>query len=80
MRVPNSNIKCSRCVQAPIVEDLTYALRECTVFSKLDLKSGYHRLAIDEASAKVSTFSTPYMGKLLTAKTCFWSKILSRCV
>ena len=60
MRVPNSNMKCSRCVQAPSVEDFTYALRECTVFSKLDLKSGYHQLAIDEASAKVSTFSTPW--------------------
>ena len=34
MRVPNSSMKRSRCVQARIVEDFTYALRECTVFNK----------------------------------------------
>ena len=60
MRVPNSNMKCSRCVQAPRVEDFAYALRECIVFSKLGSKSGYHQLAIDEASVKVSKFSTPW--------------------
>lgn len=60
MRIPNKAMMRSRCVQAPIVEDFTYTLRDCKVFSKLDLKSGYHQLKVSQDTAQVATFSTPW--------------------
>ena len=60
MRVPNSNMTRSRCVQAPMIEDFTYALRYLQNIQQIRLKNGYHQLAIDETSAKLSTFSTPW--------------------
>jgi len=60
MRIPNESMKRSRCVQAPVLDDFTYAMHDCRVFSKLDLRQGYHQLTIDEETAKVATFSTPW--------------------
>ena len=60
MRIPNRAMMRSRCVQAPIIEDFTYTLRDCKVFSKLDLKSGYHQLKVSPETAQVATFSTPW--------------------
>ena len=60
MRIPNKAMKRSRCVQAPIIDDFTYALKDCVIFSKLDLRQSYHQLAIDKESSKVATFSTPW--------------------
>ena len=60
MRIPNESMKRSRCVQAPKIEDFIYHLHDCKVFSKLDLKQGYHQLALDPETRKVATFSTPW--------------------
>ena len=60
MRIPNKAMKRSRCVQAPIKDDFTYALKDCVIFSKLDLRQSYHQLAIHKESSKVATFSTPW--------------------
>lgn len=60
MRIPNRAMLRSRCVQAPIIEDFTYSLRDCKIFSKLDLKQGYHQLRVGQETAKVATFSTPW--------------------
>ena len=60
MRIPNESMKRSRCVQAPIIEDFTYHLRGCKIFSKLDLTQGYHQLSIDEETRALATFSTPW--------------------
>jgi len=60
MRVVNESMKRSRVVQAPVIEDFTYAFNDCKVFSKLDLKQGYHQLTLDEESRKLATFSTPW--------------------
>ena len=40
--------------------DFTYTLKDCVIFSKLDLRQSYHQLAIDKESSKVATFSTPW--------------------
>ena len=60
MRIPNQSMKCSRCVQAPRMEDFEYHLHDCTIFSKLDLRQGYHQLTLDPETRKIATFSTPW--------------------
>ena len=60
MRIPNRAMMRSRCVQAPIIEDFTYTLRDCKIFSKLDLRQGYHQLRVSPETAQVATFSTPW--------------------
>ena len=60
MRIPNRSMKRSRCVQAPRVEDFEYHLHDCRIFTKLDLRQGYHQLALDPETRKIATFSTPW--------------------
>ena len=60
LRIPNKYKERSRIIQGPIVEDFIHTFHDCTVFSKLDLRSGYQQLTLDEASRKVTTFSTPW--------------------
>ena len=42
----------------PTMEELINDLNGATVFSKLDLKSGYNQLVLDEESRSITTFST----------------------
>ncbi|XP_013409816.1 uncharacterized protein LOC106173287 [Lingula anatina] len=67
MRIPNQGMKRSRCVQAPIIEDFTYHLRDCSIYSKLDLRSGYHQLSIDEECC-IQCMWLP-IGRVLTMAT-----------
>ena len=60
MREVNKSMKRTRIQQAPLVEDFTYRFHDCKVFSKLDMKHGYHQLVMDEDSRKIATFSTPW--------------------
>ena len=60
MRIPNESMKRSRCVQSPRVEDFVYRLHDCKIFTKLDLRQGYHQLALDTTTRQVETFSTPW--------------------
>ena len=60
MRIPNQSMKRSRCVQSPRVEDFIYRLHDCKIFTKLDLRQGYHQLALDLSTKEVATFSTPW--------------------
>ena len=60
MRLVNAHMKRSRIVQAPLLEDFALQFNDCKVFSKLDLRQGYHQLALDEESRKLATFSTPW--------------------
>ncbi|KAK3108827.1 hypothetical protein FSP39_016677 [Pinctada imbricata] len=45
----------------PTVDEIIHDLNGATVFSKLDLKSGYHQLELEESSRYITTFST-HMG------------------
>ena len=47
MRMPNKANKRTRHIM-PTVDDILMRLNEATVFSKLDLNSGYHQLELDE--------------------------------
>ena len=60
LRVPNKFMERNRITQGPVVEDFIYKFHECVVFSKLDLRSGYHQLMLHPDSRAVVTFSTPW--------------------
>jgi hypothetical protein len=44
----------------PIIEDLFNQLRGASVFSKIDLRSGYHQLIIRPSDIPKTTFITKY--------------------
>ena len=43
---------------SPTVDDLIHSLNGATVFSKLDLRSGYHQLSLASESRYITTFAT----------------------
>lgn len=57
MRQPNKVIIRERHIM-PTVEELIHDLNGAKVFSKLDLRSGYHQLELDEQSKHITVFST----------------------
>ena len=57
MRAANQAILRTRHV-TPTIEELTSYLNGATIFSKLDLRSGYHQLKLDPSSRYITTFST----------------------
>jgi hypothetical protein len=42
----------------PTVDEVLYELNSATVFSKLDLKWGFHQIELEEDSRSITTFST----------------------
>ncbi|MEW8584399.1 MAG: RNase H-like domain-containing protein, partial [Candidatus Thiodiazotropha sp.] len=60
LRVPNKHMERSRILQSPVVEDFTCKFHDCKVFSKLDLRQGYHQLILHPDSRAIATFSTPW--------------------
>ncbi|XP_044181710.1 uncharacterized protein LOC122962597 [Acropora millepora] len=63
LRVPNQYMERHRITQGTVVEDFMYKFNDCVIFSKLDMRQGYHQLLLDPESRKIATFSYP-MGKL----------------
>lgn len=57
MRRPNKAIIRER-HPAPTLDDIQNRVNGASVFSKLDLRSGYHQLLLDEDSRYITTFST----------------------
>ena len=57
MRDANKAIQRTRHV-TPTIEDIVSDLNGTTVFSKVDLKAGYHQLTLDKPSRGITTFST----------------------
>jgi hypothetical protein len=50
----------SRVTQTPIVEDFIHRFHDCSIWTKIDLRQGYHQLALYPGSQAVSTFATPW--------------------
>ncbi|GBG59501.1 hypothetical protein CBR_g38525 [Chara braunii] len=44
----------------PMIDDLLNMVKGCTVFSKVDLKSGYHQIEMAEEDVYKTTFKTKY--------------------
>ena len=57
MREANKAVKREKHLM-PTIEDLVADLNGATVFSKLDLSSGYHQLELERESRHITTFST----------------------
>ena len=57
MRVANQAITRER-HPLPTVDDLIHTLNGATVFSKLDLRSGYHQVPLAPESRYITTFAT----------------------
>ena len=60
MRVPNQFMERSRITHESIIEEFTHKFLDCKVFSKLDMKQGYHQLLLHPDSRQVATFCTPW--------------------
>lgn len=71
--VPNQFMERRRITQGPLVEDFMYKFHDCTVFSKLDMRQGYHQLLLDPESKKIATFSTP-SGNMRPKRLIFGAK------
>ena len=57
MCLPNKAIQRER-HPTPTVDDLITSLNGATMFSKLDLRSGYHQLQLAPESCYITTFAT----------------------
>ena len=55
----NQSIKREKCM-LPTPEDLLHKLKGSKVYSKLDATSGFWQIPLDESTAKLTTFITPY--------------------
>ncbi|CAG2239919.1 unnamed protein product [Mytilus edulis] len=73
LRIPNMYMERNRILQSPIVEDFTYKFHDCTIFSKMDLKQGYHQLELHPDSRQIATFSTPW-GNMRPKRLIFGAK------
>ena len=73
LRIPNQFMERNRITQSTVVEDFMYKFHNCTVFSKLDMKQGYHQLLLDPESRKIATFSTPW-GNMRPKRLIFGAK------
>ena len=74
LKIPNRFIERHRITQSTVVEDFMYKFHDCTVFSKLDMKQGYHQLLLDPGSRKIATFSTAW-GNMRPKRLIFGAKL-----
>ena len=61
---------------SPTVEDLIHAFNSAAVFSKCDLRSGYHQLVLSEESRSITTFVT-HKGLMLYKRLNFGTSFAS---
>ena len=60
VRVHNKYMERSRVTQTPIVEDFIHRFHDCSIWTKMYLRQGYHQHALDPGSRAVATFDTPW--------------------
>ena len=74
LRVLNKQMERNRITQSPVVEDFTCKFYDCTIFSKMDLKQGYHQLVLHPDSRALATFSTAW-GNMRPKRLIFGAKL-----
>ena len=57
MRKPNTAIRRNH-KPVPTLDEMLEKFNGCTVFSKLDLRHGYHQIELHPGSRHITTFST----------------------
>jgi len=57
MREANAAIICER-IPIPTVDEVLENLKGSTMFSKLDLRLGFHQIELDKDSRDITTFTT----------------------
>ena len=77
LRVPNQYVERNRIAQAPVLEDFTHKFHHCSMWTKCDLRQGYHQLMLHTESRSVATFSTPW-GNFRPKRLVFRRKGFSR--
>ena len=60
LRVTNEYMEHSQIAQAPVSEDFSHKFHDCSIWTKLDLRQGYHQLTLHPEARSVTTFSTPW--------------------
>jgi len=73
LRIPNKSMERTRIIQSPVVEDFIHKFHNCKVWSKLDMRQGYHQLMLETESRMIATFSTPW-GNLRPKRLVFGAK------
>ena len=73
MRIPNESMKRSQCIQSLRVEDFIYRLHDCKIFTKLELRQGYHQLALNPTTRQVAN-SVPLQGNYRPQRLVFGAK------
>eukprot|EP00794_Sanderia_malayensis_P021365 gene21365-23445_t len=73
LRVPNQCMERSRITHGSIIEEFTYKFHDCKVFSKMDMKQGYHQLLLHPESSQFATFCTPW-GNMRPKRLIFGAK------
>ena len=73
LRIPNQFMERNGITQGTIVEDFMYRFHDCIIFSKLDMRQGYHQLLLDPESRKIATFSTTW-GNMQPKRLIFGAK------
>ncbi|VDI75081.1 Hypothetical predicted protein [Mytilus galloprovincialis] len=73
LRIPNKLMDRNRITQSPVVEDFVYKFHNCKVFSKMDLRQGYHQLMLHPESRSIATFSTAW-GNMRPRRLIFGAK------
>ena len=73
LRVPNKFMERSRVTHRSIIEEFTHKFHDCKVFSKLNMRQGYHQLLLHPESRQVATFFTPW-GNMRPKRLVFGAK------
>ncbi|VDI77074.1 Hypothetical predicted protein [Mytilus galloprovincialis] len=73
LRIPNKRFDRNRITQSPVVKDFAYKFHNSRVFSKMDLRQGYHKFMLHPESRSIATFSTPW-GNMRPRRLIFGAK------
>lgn len=67
----------------PTFDEIISDLRDCSIFSKIDLESAYHQIELDDMSREITTFVTPdglfRFRRIFLASVVYWRSSKGLC-